>query len=280
MASNASILNTTIQQITECSEFKILTEDSGPLFTKHRTGPKISADLKVVLEIWDTETNEYHPRRQTACELILVGRNHSMKQSDSRGSLYVTVPAHLILDDDECTELAAGRQSIDDVRFAVGGRSNKSRLYLEIQDTSEQFDLVNRPLICYRHWTDQRRSTGTKNFMTDLALLEISPMIAERLFDSLSSLEASVTHPHTPKKIKQMMTEHREFHHLESSWISISIEKIFPQFEVHDLGEMYRREVRVMCKGMIGYMHKIIYRQIGSGRRYTHHITFIREDKG
>ena len=280
MAPNASLLKSTLQQMSERCEFRILTNDSGPLFTKHRLGQKISADLKVVLARWNEKEMKYIPDKQTACELILIGHNKSLIQCDSRGSVYEVVPSHLILEDKECVELTAGRMSIENARYAVGGRSNYIRFYLELQDTSEKFDLENRPLLCYRHWVQRDNSTHIQQFMTDFALLEISPKTSSAFLDSLSRLEHDTSRPDASRTIKKIMTEHREFHHLDSSWISISIEKIFPRFGVKDLDEMYRRKVRVECKGMIGHMHRVIYRQIGTGRKYTQHITFIREEKG
>ena len=77
MAPNASLLRSTLQQMSKHCEFRILTNDSGPLFTKHRVGAKISADLKVVLARWNEKEMKYIPDKQTACELILIGHNKS-----------------------------------------------------------------------------------------------------------------------------------------------------------------------------------------------------------
>ena len=71
MAPNAFKLKDSLEHLTRNSEFDIIAEEGGPLFTRYRKGKKISADLKVVLEV--LRENEYVPIKETACELLLIG---------------------------------------------------------------------------------------------------------------------------------------------------------------------------------------------------------------
>lgn len=283
MAPNASKLKNSFDLMSKGCEFNIITENGGPLFTKHRKGKKISADLKVVVE--RLVDNEYQPEKQTACELILIGRNRSVIEPDPQGSLYVVVPAHLVLTDEECKDIASGKSNIQKVRDSVGARSSHTRLYLESSDTAERFDLSRQPLLCYRHYYDgTKRSSASDEFMTDFALLEISTKGAAKLMNSLSKSmrqEGNIKHRHPQMStlIERMMTRQQEYHFLESYWITIPIDKIFPQVSISELGDMFNCEVRIVCKGILGYMYRVAF-PIGRKKRYAHHITFICEDKG
>mgnify|MGYP001795329843 FL=1 len=66
-------------------------------------------------------------------------------------------------------------------------------------------------------------------------------------------------HQETPKIINKIMKHDQAYDHFTSSWIPIPITKIFPKLEPHHLEEMYSKEIRVVCKGIIG-----IYGQSGS----------------
>ena len=126
MAPNAFKLKDSLEHLSRNSEFDIIAEEGGPLFMRHRKGKKISADLKVVLEV--LRENEYVPIKETACELLLIGQNLNTVQPDPHASVYAVIPAHLVLDDEECEQIAEGVMDIAGARFSVGGRSPYTRL--------------------------------------------------------------------------------------------------------------------------------------------------------
>ena len=73
------------------------------------------------------------------------------------------------------------------------------------------------------------------------------------------------------------MKHDQAYDHFTSSWIPIPLTKIFLKLEPHHSEEMYSKEIRVVCKGIIGYMDKAVQALRGK-RMYAHHMTFICED--
>ena len=126
--------------------------------------------------------------------------------------------------------------------------------------------------------------------MTDFALLEIPSNFFAKLCKNdamnqeVSRMKQGVPgvnqikiHRETPKIINKIMKHDQAYDHFTSSWIPIPLTKIFLKLEPHHSEEMYSKEIRVVCKGIIGYMDKAVQALRGK-RMYAHHMTFICED--
>lgn len=286
LASNADLIQHGLDDLCRGTEFKVTAKVGGPLFTRHREGDQISSDLMVVKEVLCG--SDYMVDKATACEFFLVGNSKNMHRPDPHGSLYAVVPAHLVLTDKECIMIASGKSDINDVRNTVWGRAHTTRYTLVVQDTGEKFDLGGQPLLCYRHYYKEQASTSSTRFTADFALLKIDQIYASKLLnpsahntsDKTESSCVTGIHPQTMDKFKDMMSVHQEYHFLESNWFNVPVGKIFKPIDLSDLKEMYKREVRVTCKGFLGYLYQIFLPLPQRGRSYCHNLTFVRENKG
>ena len=107
--------------------------------------------------------------------------------------------------------------------------------------------------------------------MTDFALLEIpSNFVAKlrkndamnqevsRMKQGVPCVNQIKIHWETPTIINKIIKHDQANDHFTSSWIPMPTTKIFPKLEPHHLEEMYSKEIRVACKGIIGYMDKAV----------------------
>ena len=165
------------------TSFTILTEDVSKNFhhTYEYAGKKkVFNVIKTLERDWD-HRHDIEIVKSATCELILEGENITSRHAPYK-SHYVLVPAHFVLDEEECHKLLmddSPEEAIKHKHQDLAGRSRQSQYFLQLHNPRKLLTLQPATsMFAYRHF---RKSSEVKesprhfqSFLNDTALLEIA----------------------------------------------------------------------------------------------------------
>lgn len=199
-------------------------------------------DFNVVKTIKRDHTDELEEVMSATCELLLKGRNATNRYAPY-WAYYVWVPAHFVLEENECREILESNSTPDVIRHKLQNilhRSFSVRFHLHLHFPRKILALRQPTFLAYRQF---RQSSAKNNgldhfssFYNDSVLLEIEPHELEmspmpRLI-ALSELEDAMSR-HQDKK---------------------SLGPVLPLRNPRHIATMALKKVCVMVAGVRGHM--------------------------
>lgn len=140
--------------------YKFTAADSGPLHTEQYCNNQAQIE-----HMRAQQDGNWYKIAQSSCNIILVGTEKNVEPNlPVKKFLYAAFPAHQVIDGEHCVKLAAGAETIGNIRAHIDQRASTTKYLLKIQQTEiEQVNLLHPTMVAYRHYYNNVGNPTTDN---------------------------------------------------------------------------------------------------------------------